>query len=57
MKKPKLIHLSEKAIQLLSIKAIYSETTFKNYVENILEKIAIEPKNRTNEKDYKKTSR
>ncbi len=41
-KKPKNIHLTEKAIELLSIQAIKSGTNFKNYVEGILERTAVE---------------
>jgi len=41
MKKQKVIHLTKKAIQELSIQAIKKGTNFKNYVEGILERTAI----------------
>lgn len=41
MKKQKIIHLSEGAIKALSIKAIEKGTNFKNYVENVLEVLAV----------------
>lgn len=44
-KKAKNIHLTEKAIELLSIQAIKKGTNFKNYVEGILERTAVRQKN------------
>lgn len=41
MKKPKQINLTEGAIQALSIEAIKKGTNFKNYVEVILEQMAL----------------
>ena len=36
MKKAKLIHLEEKVIEKLTIKAVKEKTTFKQYVEKKL---------------------
>lgn len=41
MKKPKQINLTEGAIEALSIQAIKKGTNFKNYVEGILERMAV----------------
>ena len=40
MKKAKNIHLSEQCLKYLSIKAIEKGTNCKNYIEQILEKLA-----------------
>ena len=41
MKKQKVIHLSESAIESLTIQAIKKKTKFKNYVEEYLEQLAV----------------
>jgi len=41
MKKPKVIHLSETAIESLTIQAVKNKTNFKNFVENYLEQLAV----------------
>lgn len=56
-KKQKVIHLSEQAIESLSVMAIRFKSNFKNYVENHLELFAEGLKDQGIVKDVRKKNK